>query len=77
MIIGEAARLALLGGIPGVLAAYAAGRAMSALLFGVTPGDALTFTLCATVVIAATLAGSLAPAFRAVHVSPLLAMRAE
>ena len=77
MIVGEAARLALLGGIPGVLAAHAAGRAMSALLFGVTPGDALTLAICAFVVIVATLAGSLAPAFRAVRVSPLLAMRAE
>src|ERR687886_1891104 len=65
MIVGEGARLALIGGIPGVLLAYAAARAMSALLFGIPPSDPLTLTSGALVVILVTLAGSLAPAFRA------------
>jgi predicted permease len=77
MIVGEAARLALLGGIPGVLVAYGAARAMSALLFGIPPNDPLTLTTGTVVVILVTLAGALAPAFRAVRVSPLLAMRAD
>lgn len=76
-IVGEAARLAVLGGIPGVLVAYAAARAMGALLFGITPGDPLTLGSGVLVVLLATLAGSLAPALRAVRVSPLVAMRAE
>jgi predicted permease len=77
MIVSEAARLALLGGVPGVFVAYAAARAMSALLFGIAPSDPLTLTGGALVVILVTLAGSLAPAFRAVRVSPLVAMRAD
>jgi ABC-type antimicrobial peptide transport system permease subunit len=77
MIVGEAARLALLGFIPGLLIAYAAARAMSALLFGIPPGDPVTLTGGALVVVVVTLAGALAPAFRAVRVSPLLAMRTE
>ena len=77
MIVGEGARLALLGGIPGVLAAYAAARAMSALLFGIPPGDPITLAGGTVLVILVTLAGALVPAFRAVRVSPLLAMRAE
>jgi ABC-type antimicrobial peptide transport system permease subunit len=77
MIVGEAGRMALLGGIPGVLVAYAAARAMSALLFGIAPGDPLTLTAGALVVILVTLVGSLVPASRAVRVSPLVAMRAE
>jgi putative ABC transport system permease protein len=77
MIVGEAARLALLGGIPGLLVAYAAARAMSALLFGIPPGDLLTLAGGTLIVVLVTLAGSLAPAFNAVRVSPLLAMRAE
>jgi predicted permease len=76
-IVGEATRLALLGGIPGVLMAYAAARAMSALLFGVPPGDPLTLAAGTLVVMLVTLAGSLAPALRAVRVSPLVAMRAD
>ncbi len=77
MIVGEAARLALLGGIPGVLVAYAAARGMSALLFGIPPGDPLTLTSGTLVVILVTLVGALAPALAAVRVSPLLAMRAD
>jgi ABC-type antimicrobial peptide transport system permease subunit len=77
MIVGEAVRLALLGGIPGVLVAYAAARAMSALLFGIPPTDPLTLTSGVLVVLIATIAGALGPALSAVKVSPLLAMRAE
>jgi putative ABC transport system permease protein len=77
MIVGEATRLALLGGIPGVLVAYVAARAMSALLFGIPPGDPLTLASGLLVVLLATLVGSLGPALSAVRVSPLLAMRAE
>ena len=77
MIVGEAVRLAVFGGIPGVIVAYAAARGMSALLFGIPPGDPLALTTGAALVIAATLAGALAPALRAVRVSPLLAMRSE
>jgi len=77
MIVGEAARLALLGGIPGVFVAYAAARAMSALLFGIPPGDPVTLTSGTLLVILVTLLGALAPALAAVRVSPLLAMRAD
>ena len=77
MIVGEAARLALLGGVPGVLLAYAAARAMRAILFGIPPSDPLTLAGGALVVIAATLVGALAPARSAVRVSPLVAMRAD
>jgi predicted permease len=77
MIVGEAARLALLGVVPGVLVAYAAARGMSALFFGIAPSDPLTLTSGALVVMLVTLAGSLAPALRAVRVSPAVAMRAD
>jgi predicted permease len=77
MIVGEAARLALLGGIPGVLVAYAAARAMRALLFGIPPSDGVTLTGGALIVLLATLAGSVAPAFSAVRVSPLVALRSD
>ncbi|MHB1222823.1 MAG: ABC transporter permease, partial [Gemmatimonadaceae bacterium] len=76
-IVAEATRLAVLGVIPGVLVAYAAARAMSALLFGIAPGDILTLAGGVLVVLVVTLAGSLAPALRAVRVSPMVAMRAE
>jgi ABC-type antimicrobial peptide transport system permease subunit len=77
MIVSEAGRLALLGGIPGMVAAYAAARGMRALLFGIPPGDPITLIAGAVVVMAVTLAGSVAPAIRAVRVSPLEAIRIE
>jgi ABC-type antimicrobial peptide transport system permease subunit len=77
MIVWEAARLAILGAIPGVMLAYGAARAMNALLFGIAPSDPLTLAGGAAVVMLATIAGSLAPAFSAVRVSPLLAMRSD
>jgi putative ABC transport system permease protein len=77
MIIGEAGRLALFGAIPGVLAAYAAARAMNALLFGIPPNDPVTLTTGALIVVVVTIAGSLAPALRAVRVNPLESMRTD
>jgi ABC-type antimicrobial peptide transport system permease subunit len=63
--------------VPGLLLAYGAGRAMNALLFGVGPGDPATIAAGVAVVMVVTIAGSMIPAFRAVRVSPMLAMRAE
>ena len=77
MIVGDALRLALMGGIPGVLAAYIAARAMRSLLFGIAPSDPVTLASGLVVVVLATIAGSLAPALTAVRVSPLVAMRAD
>ena len=77
MIVGDAARLALIGGVPGVVAAYAVARAMNTLLFGIAPADPVTLASGFVIVMGATIAGSLAPALSAVRVSPLVAMRAE
>ena len=77
MIVGEAARWTAIGCVAGALIAYAAARAMSALLFGLGPGDPVTFGGGLAVVALVTLSGALVPALRAVRISPLLAMRAE
>ena len=77
MIIGEAGKLALLGALPGLLAAYAAARAMRALLFGIEPTDPFTIGAGVAVVALVTFAGAVVPAFRAVRTSPLLAMKAD
>jgi predicted permease len=77
MIFGDGMRLALIGIVPGVLAAYAAGRAMNALLFGVAPSDPPTFAAAVGVTLLITFLGSLIPALRAVRVSPISVLRAE
>jgi putative ABC transport system permease protein len=63
MIFAGGMRLALFGLVPGVLGAYAAGRGMSALLFGVAPGDPVAL--------------SLVPALRAVRVTPASLLRSD
>jgi predicted permease len=77
MIVGEAARLGLIGALPGGFAAYAAAKATQSLLFGIQPSDPLTLAGGVLVVMLVTFVGSVAPAWRAVRVSPLEAIRAE
>ncbi|HXW05970.1 MAG TPA: ABC transporter permease [Vicinamibacterales bacterium] len=77
MIVGDGLRLALLGIVPGVLGGYAAARGMSALLFGIAPGDPAAFGTAVALALLMTFAGSLVPAFRAVRIAPMSALRAE
>jgi putative ABC transport system permease protein len=76
LVLGDSVRLVAAGGILGLLLAYAAGRAMEALLFGVTPVDLASYAAGAFIVAAMTLTGSLAPALRALRVDPTIALRA-
>jgi putative ABC transport system permease protein len=57
--------------------AYAAGRGLQALLFGIDPANAAVFAAAAAVALVMTLAGSLLPALRAARVDPITATRAE
>jgi putative ABC transport system permease protein len=77
MIVGEAVRMGLVGVVTGVLVAYAAGRAMSTLLFGVRPGDPLTVGLVALVCFATVAAACARPAWRAAHIDPITALKAD
>jgi len=50
---------------------------MRALLFGIAPSDPLTFSGGLLIVVLVTCAGGLVPAFRAVRISPVEAMRGD
>jgi predicted permease len=77
MIFADGLRVGLIGLIPGVVLAYAAGRGMSALLFGIAPGDPVTFGTAVVVTLTIIVAGSVVPAIRAVRVPPVSALRGE
>lgn len=77
MILREGIVLAVAGVVPGAAIAYAAGRAMEALLAGVTPGDLPTFATAAALCAATTILGCLRPAIRASRVDPMSAIRSE
>jgi ABC-type antimicrobial peptide transport system permease subunit len=66
-----------LGIVCGVLAATAAGRAISGLLAGMRPPDAVTVLGAAAVVMLVSIAASLLPARRASLVDPIHALRHE
>lgn len=77
LVLRQGVVLALCGVIPGIALAYAAGRAMQSLLFGVEPGDGVTFAAAALLCVLMTVAGSLVPVLRAVRVAPATAFRGE
>ncbi len=76
MILRQGALLALGGAIPGLLLAYAAGRALQALLAGIPAGDPATFAAVAGLTIVMTVAGSMTPARRALRMNAVDALRA-
>ncbi len=75
MITRQAAVLVVIGIAIGAPLAYAAGRAMQALLAGVSPADGWTFVIAIGAAVTFELAGSLLPAIRASRVDPVTAIR--
>jgi macrolide transport system ATP-binding/permease protein len=77
LVLGEGARLALVGLCIGTVASLVATRSMSSLLFGVEPADPLTFVAVAVVLSLVTLIACFIPARRAMKVDPMVALRYE
>jgi putative ABC transport system permease protein len=77
LVVGEGLRVVLLGVAIGTAIAVAAGRSLSAFMYGTTPHDPLVLTTVAAVLIAVALIASLVPAFRAARSDPADALRSE
>src|SRR5262245_10068227 len=65
------------GLVGGLLVAAAVRKVAAGLVFGVTPGDPLTYLLAASVFAAVALAAVMIPAHRATRVEPIRALRCE
>ena len=76
-ILGHGLRLAALGVSIGLALALALTRLMTALLFGTSPTDVVTFVGAATLLSLIAALASLIPALRASRVDPLVALRDE
>jgi len=77
-IVLSSSLLLAAGGVAlGAILAYQAALAMRALLAGIAPADPQTFSAVMALCFLMTLAGSLAPAIRALRVDPISAIRAE
>lgn len=77
LIEGQTLRLVALGILVGLAGALAATRALSSMLYGVTPRDPLTFSAVAAGLLLVALAAGFWPALRATRIDPVRALRDE
>ncbi|HTU35841.1 MAG TPA: ABC transporter permease [Candidatus Acidoferrum sp.] len=77
MILGESARVILIGLTLGIAIAFGVTRLLANLLFTVRPADPLTFASVGAVLVVVALAAAYVPARRATRVDPVSAMRCE
>ena len=77
LVLRGAAAPVLAGLASGIVLALFVGQALSAMLFGVTPADAVSIGISAAVLATAALLATLVPALRAVRVDPMVALRTD
>jgi putative ABC transport system permease protein len=77
MVLGYAGTLAAVGIAIGAAGAYALTRLMASLLYGVRPTDPVSFLATAALLAAVALGACAVPAWRAMRVEPIVALRYE
>lgn len=77
LVVGQGLKLTLIGVGVGLVAAFALGRLISGLLFGVAATDPVTFAATALLLILMALCASYLPARRAARIDPMISLRGE
>jgi putative ABC transport system permease protein len=77
LIMGQGMRLAAIGIVIGLAAAYGLTRFLAGLLFNVKATDPWTFAVVAAILSAVALAAAFVPAHRATRIDPVLALRQD
>ena len=77
LVLGQGARVAVIGTVIGLVTALTAGRVLRGLLFSITPGDPLVLSAAAGLLLATTLAACYFPARRATRVDPVQTLAAR
>jgi putative ABC transport system permease protein len=76
LVFAGAARVVAAGALVGFVLAAASGRLLATMLFGVRPGDPLTFALVVMVLLATAVLAIVGPALRAARIDPAVTLRA-
>jgi predicted permease len=76
-VVRRALATALAGLVIGCTIALVAGRALSALIYGVAPNDPTSFLVASLALCLATIAGALIPALHVIRIDPAIALRAD
>lgn len=77
LVLAQGMRLAGIGVLIGLIAAFALGRVILALLYGVSAADPATLVAAAVIFLAVAILASLMPAARAAGTAPADALRAS
>jgi len=77
LVMGRSLRLILSGIAVGLVAASAATRVLSSLLYSIGPHDPLTFGLVALLLVLVAIVAALIPARSATGVNPIVALRCD
>ncbi|MGD0306413.1 MAG: ABC transporter permease [Candidatus Acidiferrales bacterium] len=77
MVLGQGIKIALVGIVIGMVAAFALTRLMTGLLFSVSAGDPATFAAVAALLVLVAILACYIPARRAIRVDPMVALRYE
>jgi len=76
-VLGEGVRIAIVGGIVGVLVARAGGRVLQALVYGVETTDPLSFGAAMLILLLVVVLGTWIPARRASTTDPAITLRVD
>jgi ABC-type antimicrobial peptide transport system permease subunit len=77
LVVGQGARLALIGIVLGTIGAFGLTRLMTSVIYGVSSADPLTFFTVVLLLMFVAVAACYVPARRAMRVDPLVALRYE
>jgi predicted permease len=77
LVANQMGKMFLLGLLPGIAGAWAAGRAVQSFLFGVKALDAMTLAAAAAMLLLVSSAAAFLPALRAAQVDPVETLRSE
>jgi ABC-type antimicrobial peptide transport system permease subunit len=77
MVLGESLVVVAVGVVLGLVGAFAAGRFVTTILFGLEPTDAITMAVAVVLIVGVTVVAGYVPARRASRVDPMVALRQD